>query len=173
MSDKSIERDVEKKLFCSIFAFFAKNVIVRLLKWKKDILRSFLDVWLLLRAYLTNRHKFLEVLITLSIACLKWRILTFWMILCFLSLIFAYFFQFALIRSLDQILRFLWVFLVIAEHSSSQNDLIYSLERAQETIASMTLFKKNWMTAICRFISTTNREWIERDAWSFFCLILF
>jgi hypothetical protein len=172
MSVRSIEKDVEKKISRSIFAFFAKNVIVRSLKWRRDILRSSLDIWLLFRAHLTNRHRFLEMSIVSSIACLKWRVLTFWMILCFLSLIFAYFSQFALIRSLDQIRRFLRVFLMIAEHSSSQNDLTYSLERAQETTASMTLFRKNWMIAICRFILTTNRRWIERSAWSFFCLIL-
>jgi hypothetical protein len=169
---KSIERNAEKKTSRSIFAFFAKNVIVRSLKWRRDILRSSLNAWLLLRAHLTNRHRLLEVSIASSITCLKWRVLTLWMILCFLSLIFTYFSQFALIRLLDQIRRFLRVFLMIAEHSSFQNDLTYSLERAQETTASMTLSKKNWMTAICRSISTTNRKWIERDAWSFFCLIL-
>jgi hypothetical protein len=164
MSVRSIEKSAKKKISRSIFAFFAKNVIVRSLKWKRNILRNFLDVWLLLRAHLTNRHRLLKMSIASSIACLKWRVLILWMILCFLSLIFVYFSQFALIRSLNQIRRFLRVFLMIAEHSSSQNDLTYSLERAQETTASMTLSKKSWMTAIYRFISTTNREWIERDA---------
>jgi hypothetical protein len=37
----------------------------------------------------------------------------------------------------------------------------------------MILFKKSWMIVTCWSISTTNREWIEEDAWSFFCLILF
>jgi hypothetical protein len=171
MLNKSLERDARKKIFRNIFVFLTKIVITRSLMWKEDILKSFLSVWLLLRAHLINRHRLLEMLITSSITCLKWRVLNLWMILCFLLLILTYFSQLALTRLLNQMRRFLRVFLMIEKHSSFQNDLTYSFERTQRTITSMILFKKSWMIIIYWFISTTNREWIEKDAWSFFYLI--
>jgi hypothetical protein len=148
MSNKSVERNARKKISRNIFAFSAKIVVTRLLMWKKNILRSFVSVWLLLRAHLINRHRLLKMSMTSSIACLKWRVLILWMILCFLSLTFAYFSQFDLTRFFNQMQRFYRVSLMIAKHSSSQNDLAYSLERTHETTTSMILSRKNCITAI-------------------------
>jgi hypothetical protein len=171
MSNRSVERDTRKKISRSIFAFSTKIVVTRSSMWRENILRSFLSVWLLLRAHLSNRHRLLEMSMTSSITCLKWRVLTLWMILCFLSLTFAYFSQFDLTRSFDQMRRFLRISLMIAKHSSFQNDLAYSLEWAHEMTTSIILFRKSCITAICWFISTTNRECIERNACSFSRLI--
>jgi hypothetical protein len=93
------------------------------------------------------------------------------MILCFLSLILAYFSQFDLTRFFNQMRRFLRVSLMIAKHSSFQNNLAYSLKRVHEMTTSMTLFRKSCIAAIYWFISTTNRECIEKDACNFSRLI--